>query len=243
MLEAMPVAMGERFTVHVAELPGTGRSGGNPAEQSVATVVAAVDEVATQLADRASVVVFGHSMNGALALACAAATNYAGVIAVTPPASLPGDTDATRAFWTTNAEPERRRRADELIAAYNASEDAEEKEEISRSYNRLRQWFDLDFDPTALDALEKLDHDSAWIAAMFADAATVDWPGAIASVRCPVLLALGAYDFMAPPTLWDDAAMPQRSTVEVFSRSSHNPYVEQPDEFVAAVDRWLAANF
>jgi proline iminopeptidase len=63
------------------------------------------------------------------------------------------------------------------------------------------------------------------------------------SITCPVLLALGEYDFIATPNAWTDANRPSDTTTEIFDRSGHTPFVEQPEEFVAAVDRWLAAKF
>jgi proline iminopeptidase len=244
IIEALPAEIGELFTVYVAELPGTGGSAGDPSAQSVASVVATIGELAVTISDDpARIVLFGHSMNGTLALAAAAAGNFGGVIAVTPAPSLPPNPQDNAAYWAAKAEPERRRRGAEIIEAYNASADAAEKETLQEAYNHLRQWYDLDFDSSALDALENLDRDFAWVGAMFADAANVDWTATMESVACPVLLALGEYDFMAPMSNWTEANRPRRATTEVFERSAHNPYVEQPQEFVAAVQRWLQANF
>ncbi len=245
MLEALPAELGDVFTLYVAELPGTGRSEGVPKEQSIASVVVTVGELAAQISDDPGVVLFGHSMNGTLALAAAAAGNYAGVIAVTPAPSLPPNPEDNAAYWTAKAEPERRRRGSEIIDAYNASTDTSAKQELQGAYNHLRQWYDLDFDSSTLDALETVDRgsDFAWVAALFADGSNVDWPTTTQSMACPVLLALGEYDFIAPMTNWTDENRPPRTTTEVFERSAHNPFVEQPAEFVAAVDRWVDANF
>jgi proline iminopeptidase len=242
IIEALPAEIGDLFTVHVAELPGTGRSAGDPSAQSVASVAATVGELAAALSDDPTrIVLFGHSMNGTLALAAAAAGNLGGVIAVTPAPSLPPNPQDNAAYWAAKAEPERRRRGAEIIEAYNASADSAEKERLQEAYNHLRQWYDLDFDSSRLDALEDLAF--SWAAAIFADAVYVDWTATMQSVACPVLLALGEYDFMAPMSNWTEANRPPRATTEVFERSAHNPYVEQPQEFVAAVQRWLQANF
>ena len=153
MLEALPARFGDLFAVHVAELPGTGRSEGDPTEQSVASVVATVGELAAHISnDPGQVVLFGHSMNGTLALAAAAAGNYAGAIAVTPAPALPPNPEDNAAYWAAKAEPERRRRGAEIIEAYNTSSDAAEKETLREAYNHLRQWYDPDFDSSALDA-------------------------------------------------------------------------------------------
>jgi pimeloyl-ACP methyl ester carboxylesterase len=53
-------------------------------------------------------------------------------------------------------------------------------------------------------------------------------------------LTLGEFDFAVPLDPWLDAIPGDHWTVETFARSGHSPFVEQPDEFVAAVQRWLA---
>jgi pimeloyl-ACP methyl ester carboxylesterase len=164
-------------------------------------------------------------MNGTLALAAAAEVLCAGVVAVGAPPRLPIDAEVRRAYWEANAEPERRRRA--------AAPDAD--------HDRLQRWYDLDFEPSDIDSPAVTDLDMRWIQGIFEDAATLDWDATMRAVSCPVLLALGEYDFLVPPTLWTDAVRPARTTVEVFSRSGHTPFVEQPDEFLAAFDRWVAA--
>lgn len=233
----LPAELGELFTVHVVELPGTGRSAGDPARQSVATVVGAVKEVGSAIASD-KFVVFGHSMNGTLALAAGADPSCAGVIAVGAPPRLPPDAEAVRTYWEAKAEPRRRRLSAELIAAYNDSDDYDEKSALRERHDRLRRWYDLEFDPTEFDSLAQMD--LGWVQAVFESAESVDWPATVRSVTCPVLLALGEYDFVVPMSGWAEDLRPPLTTTTVFDRSGHTPFLEQPSDFVHAVDLWLS---
>ena len=236
--ETLPEQLGELFTVHVVELPGTGRSGGDPGKASVASVVGVIKEVATTIAG-VEAVLFGHSMNGTLALATAAAMECGGVIAVGAPPCLPPSAEQLRSHWELEAEPERRRKAEALIAEYEQTHDAAARAALRERYDRLRRWHDLEFDPTEIDALAEVD--MRWVEAIFEDAASVDWDATLRAVVCPALLVFGASDFLAPAALWNDDLHPPRTTVEVFARSGHTPFFEEPSEFVRASARWLAA--
>lgn len=186
---------------------------------TAATVQGVADELgAAARAEGAPVLLFGHSMNGTLALA-AAATHpevVRGVIAVAAPPVLPPDRAASRQWWDTTASDERRRVA-------------------KTSHDRALRWHDLNFDPAPIDALAE--GDPAWPAAIFGDAANVDWPSILGQVRCPVLLTLGRSDFLVPPPTWSDP--PAGFHVEVFGESGHTPFYEEQDRFVDVVKTWL----
>ena len=225
MLAALPAPLGARFTVTLMELPA-----------SIDAITAAVTDVAAGLSTPP--VLFGHSMNGALALAAATSAPCVGVIAVTPPAALPPDPALPTTYWEERAEPERRRRAKEIVDAHEATTDPEEKARLQTAFTDVRRWYDLDFDPAELDRFAgALDH--SWITAVFEDGKHVDWPQTFRQIDQPVLLALGDYDFVAPPSAWADATrLPPHTTVHHFHRSGHTPYYEEPDEFLQVVERW-----
>lgn len=236
---ALPKALGDVFTIHVVDLPGTGESPAGSEAPSVASIIAAIDAVADALRSDRPLYLWGHSMNGTLALAAAASVANAGVIAVAPAAALPPDPALSTTYWQARAEPERKARAGELVAAHEAAVDAD-RPAIRELHDRLRRWFDLSYDPTELDALATFD--MGWVTAVFESGNQVDWPATFRAIDAPVLLALGDYDFVAPPSAWTDDVVPRRATVERFSRSGHTPFLEQPEEFVGAVERWLAAS-
>ncbi len=62
------------------------------------------------------------------------------------------------------------------------------------------------------------------------------------SLRVPIFLALGRYDYVVPPLLWDGIAdrIPNL-TVGLFERSGHQPFFEEPERFAEAVEEWMAA--
>jgi len=73
-------------------------------------------------------------------------------------------------------------------------------------------------------------------------ALTKDWeisrdPG---SLRVPLLLAHGRYDYTVPYTIWDgiEAVLPT-ATRHLFQHSGHQPFFEEPDEFAAVVAAWM----
>src|SRR2546430_1143107 len=108
MEHALPEALQELFTIHVVELPGTGNAEPQPEAASVAAVAAATSDVAVAL-DLSEPVLFGHSMNGTLALTAAAGMSCRGVVAVAPSAELPPRADVAVAYWEAHAEWGRRR--------------------------------------------------------------------------------------------------------------------------------------
>lgn len=164
------------------------------------------------------VLLLGHSMNGTLALAAAAANPEAvrGVIAVASPPKLPPDRTLSLEWWEATASDERKRLAE-------------------TSPDRVRRWHDLTFDPAPLDALAE--GDPAWPMAIFEDAARRDWTSIVDEVRCPVLLTLGRSDFLVPPPSWPE--LPPNFHVEVFDSSGHTPFHEEPDRFVEVLRTWL----
>ena len=63
------------------------------------------------------------------------------------------------------------------------------------------------------------------------------------SLTMPILLAHGRYDYVVPHRLWAGivAKLP-RATFHLFEASGHQPFVEEPDRFVAVVTDWLGAD-
>jgi len=179
-------------------------------------------------------------MNGALALAAASTAPCAAVIAVTPPTALPPDPALATAYWEERAEPARRRRAGEIVAEHEATTDEDHRARLQEQFTRLRRWYDLDFDPSELDSLAVLNQ--AWVSSVFESGKAVDWPDTFKRVQLPVLLALGDYDFVAPPVAWSTAVLPPAATIHHFEKSSHTPYVEEPDTFLQVVEGWTNSN-
>jgi proline iminopeptidase len=61
-------------------------------------------------------------------------------------------------------------------------------------------------------------------------------------LRAPVWLAQGRYDYASPGAMWDDL-LPSMliATRQVFEKSGHQPFVEEPEEFSTALLEWMHA--
>ena len=61
-------------------------------------------------------------------------------------------------------------------------------------------------------------------------------------IACPTLIVTGSHDPLVPPAVMHRFAelVPGAEVIE-FEDSGHSPYVEQPDAFNAAVERFIAA--
>jgi proline iminopeptidase len=61
------------------------------------------------------------------------------------------------------------------------------------------------------------------------------------SLSVPIFLAHGRYDYVVPYVLWQGIVekLPN-ATLQLFERSGHQPFFEEPDRFAAAVTSWMA---
>jgi pimeloyl-ACP methyl ester carboxylesterase len=62
-------------------------------------------------------------------------------------------------------------------------------------------------------------------------------------LRSPLFIAHGRHDYTVPHVLWDDVAprLPT-ATLQIFERSGHQPFVEEPGPFTAALTAWFDAS-
>ena len=61
------------------------------------------------------------------------------------------------------------------------------------------------------------------------------------SLRVPLFIGLGRHDYVTPWSSWSGISegLPD-ATVEVFERSGHQPFFEEPDRFASALAEWMA---
>ena len=64
------------------------------------------------------------------------------------------------------------------------------------------------------------------------------------SLIVPIFIAHGRYDYVVPYDLWEGipARLPN-ATLQVFEKSGHQPFFEEPDGFARALTDWMAAPF
>jgi proline iminopeptidase len=103
------------------------------------------------------------------------------------------------------------------------------------------RFFDARFDAAPLFA-DRTGNPRLLMHVMGALAPSWDVTVGSSSLRVPILIAHGRYDYTVPWNLWE--GIPERlpcATLEVFERSGHHPFFEEPERFVAAVTGWMAA--
>jgi proline iminopeptidase len=64
---------------------------------------------------------------------------------------------------------------------------------------------------------------------------------AMESLRVPILLAHGRYDYAVPFTMWNGIVeRVPNVTLHVFDRSGHQPFFEEPQEFADVALAWIS---
>ena len=62
----------------------------------------------------------------------------------------------------------------------------------------------------------------------------------VESLRVPMLLAHGRYDYVVPSTMWEGIVdkLPD-AHLHLFERSGHQPFFEEPQRFAGVVLAWM----
>jgi proline iminopeptidase len=239
-LRMTSAALGNRHRLVCVDLRGGGRSTGSAADLTFDVLAADLEAVRGELgAER--VAVLGHSVLGILAIEygrrCPSAVSH--VIAVgTPPLwDLPQLAADGARFFDADASDARKAVLRENVARLRR--DASPRESLV-AQTPLR-FFDPRFDAASVFAEseyrpELLAHVMGTLLKGWDIRAGSD------SLRVPLLIAHGRYDYTVPYLLWEGlAATLPRTTVRVFGRSGHQPFLEEPEAFGAAVAEWMTA--
>ena len=111
----------------------------------------------------------------------------------------------------------------------------------------LREYFGMLFVSAAkrdefLSRIDTYQYARSVNAALDKELSSLDlWP-ALASLRMPALVMTGRYDInVAPSTAWKIHRAIPGSQWEVFEKSGHLPYFEEPEKFVSVVESFLGA--
>lgn len=193
--------------------------------------------------DRVAVV--GHSVFGQVALRYA--QRYGDrishlVIVCGIPFAASEAAPAVNAFWEKDATAERKALLARGLTEWKAASDRIPPTRTFAAMNRAygpRFWANPAFDASGpLDGLENSP------APVF-DRLRELVPGkaevkqALGSLKVPVWVATGRFDYAAPHALWQDlvAGVPN-VTLRLFARSGHNPQAEDPGEFDRALADW-----
>jgi len=102
-----------------------------------------------------------------------------------------------------------------------------------------KYWYDSDFDCSHLWEGAKLNREV--IDRLF-EVVLKDYDATsyLSEIECPVLLAMGRYDFANPPPLWDgEKEKLQDCTYYLFERSGHHPQIEEQALFDERLIDWI----
>jgi proline iminopeptidase len=237
----LPAALDARLRLVFVDPRGGGRSTGRAADLDFDRLAADLDAVRTAL-DVDRVLLFGHSIVGMLALEAARrlGERTAGVIAVGLPPH--GDVAALGAEgerrFAAEASDERRAILRDNLARLPADTPPAEAMDAQTPL----RFFDPRFDARPLFAGAEIRPElfgrvlgelaPGWSAGEALDD--------LARAGVPVLLAHGRHDYVVPVGFAEElAAGHSGTTLRIFERSGHQPFVEEPESFVAAVAQWL----
>ena len=235
----MPAQLSDRLQLVFVDLRGGGRSTGDPADLSFDVLAEDLEAVRADLGVE-KVAVLGHSILGMLAIEYGRRRpdSVSHVITVgTPPYGDMARVSArATSFFEEHASEERKQILRDNLASLPP--DAPPGQAMY-AQTPLR-FFDARLDAVPLFAgsevrpglLEQIIRTLAPGWDVTAD------PG---SLRVPVFLAHGRHDYVVPHVLWE--GIPERlpnATMQIFERSGHQPFFEEPDRFAEAVTDWMA---
>ena len=230
--------LAEKFRFVYVDLHGGGRSTGNPSDLTF-DLLAEELEAIRQRIDAETVAILGHSILGVLAIEYGRrhpeSVSHV-IIAGTPPIADMESIAATSAtYFEDNASDVRKRILSENVAALPA--DATPGQTMRAQ--TPRRFCDAELDVGPLFAGSEF---NPAVLGHLVGPLTEGWSilNDRKSLSVPIFIAHGRHDYIIPPTLWDDVAgeVPNAS-YQLFEKSGHQPFFEEPEAFTAALMAWM----
>ncbi|HKH43513.1 MAG TPA: alpha/beta hydrolase [Thermoanaerobaculia bacterium] len=234
-LQTLP-PLSDLFRFIYVDLRGGERSTGDPSDLTFDVIAADLEAIREDLGVE-RVAILGHSILGALAIEygrrCPASVSHV-ITAGTPPRGGVASMSAlSAAFFEEDASEERKRLLRENLATMPQNQ-------ILRAQTPMR-FFDPRFDVAPLFA--EAVYRPALLERILGPL-TSEWDitAGASSLRVPVFLAHGRYDYIVPYHVWDGIAetLPN-AAFRLFERSGHQPFFEEPDAFAAALEEWMSS--
>jgi proline iminopeptidase len=236
----MPAQLSDRLKLVFVDLRGSGRSTGEPADLTFDVLAEDLEAIRADLGVE-RIAVLGHSILGALAIEygrrCPESVSH--VIAVgTPPSGDMARLSAKGAsFFEEDASEERKG-----ILRDNLAKLPPGTPPVQAMFAQTpMRFFDARFDAAPLFA--EAEFKPQFFAHLLGTLApSWDITAGSSPLTVPIFLALGRYDYTVPYTLWDGVAPTLPGvTVQIFERSGHQPFFEEPERFTAALTDWMSS--
>lgn len=214
---------------------------------NISSIVADVEQI-RQLLGLERPLILGHSIHGTIALEYAKAhpDKILGVVAIGSPCEWGNETYEKKAadLWKT-ASSERKKLQNENWGKFREIDRLTGQEEAVANYNRMspQYWYDATYDASWLwDGMTV--HSEVTVHLFTRVFHNYNLFSSDFSLKVPVFIALGKYDYVIPYTLWQPAysKMPDFTRV-LFDRSGHTPQLEEQERFDEIFLGWLEARF
>ena len=233
-----PPPLTDHFQFVYVDVRGSGRSTGNPVDLTFDLLSSDLDAVRDDLG-LPQVIVLGYSIVGIVALEYgrrSVETVSHVIMAGTPPTGdMKAMVAASTAFFDADGSQERK-----AILQENMSRLPPGTPPTRAVYAQTpMRFFDPRFDAAALFA--GATHNPQLLSHLFGTL-TAGWTilADVESLRAPILLAHGRYDYVAPFSMWDGIVETvPNATLHLFERSGHQPFFEEPARFADVVLAWM----
>jgi proline iminopeptidase len=235
-----PSPLDERFRLVIVDLRGSGRSTGAATDLTFDVLAEDLEAVRSALGVE-RVTVLGHSMLGALAIEyarrCPSTVSHV-IAAGTPPhGDMKRLSALSAAYFDQDATEDRKQALRENLERLPAGATAGHRVLAQTPMRFFAARFDAaPLFATATPSPALLQHVLGSLLPTWD--VTVD----AGSLRVPIFLAHGRYDYTVPHVAWRDAVTKlPLATLRIFARSGHQPFFEEPDAFAEAVTAWMAS--
>jgi proline iminopeptidase len=233
-----PPQLSDRLQLVYVDLRGSGQSTGEPADLTFDLLADDLEAIRRDLGV-ARIAVLGHSILGILAIEygrrCPESVSHV-ITAGTPPTGDMARVAAeSAAFFEKDASEDRKQILRDNLARL--------PEGASLTQAVLAQtpmrFFDPRFDAAPL-MTEVIPRPALLQHVMGTLAPAWDVTVGASSLTVPIFLAHGRYDYVVPYRLWEGiAAKLPNTTQQIFEKSGHQPFFEEPDRFAEALTDWM----
>ena len=236
----LPAELDQVLRPCFVDLRGSGRSTGEPSALDFDVLAQDLEAVRRAIgAER--VLVFGHSILGALAVEyarrCPQSVSHL-ILVGTPPS---GDMDRlaaeAAAFFERDASQDRKQQLATNLASLPSDPREASAEQMLLSQTPKR-FSDPRFDAAPYFAEAEV---SMGFFMHLLGTLTAGWRLQADALALPTLLALGRHDYVMPHVSWDGVLdQYPHLTRQLFEHSGHQAFLEEPARFCAVVRAWLS---